>query len=437
MQKKSHFTLLAKTSTISFIVKIVGMGIAFLLQLYLARLLKVDEFGIYIYVLTWMNLLLLLVTHGWDTSSIRFVSEYFSQSKWGLLKGFIVTSRRFTLLSSIIVSIGALITLYVFEMSIAASISTVFVFGCLLLPINTILQITCASIQGMKRVVLSQIPQNIIRPILFGIVLVVGSAISDVNFLASEAMLLNVTSAFLTLIITVMIYKSITPPEIITSSAKFEVKTWFKTALPLLLVSGFIMLMNRLDILMLGAMMSASEAGIYSVSSRVAELASFGLVVVNAVMAPMIADMFASKKHEELQKIVSQSVLGISLVTLFISMVLIVFGKNIISLFGEGFEAGEKALYILVIGQFVNSLTGSVGFLMTMTGRQKAAAKILGSVAIINVFLNLMLIPEYGMEGAAYATAASMMLWNVLMVWVVRKKVGVYPTVFSVGRLLK
>ena len=437
MQNNNYLSILTKSATGSFAVKISGMGLAFLLQLYLARLLKVDEYGIYIYVLTWMNLLLLIVTHGWDTSTIRYVSEYTAKSKWDLLKGFLLVSKIFTLLSSLLVSGLVLSVVFILEDSLPEYMVSVFVFGCLLLPVNTLLQTTSASIQGMKRVVMSQLPQNMIRPVFFAILLLAATFFRSSDLTASDTMLLNIVSGFLALIFSVLVFRLIMPREISTVSAAYKTKKWFKTALPLLLVSGFIMLMNRLDILMLGAMSTTGEAGIYSVSSRIAELASFGLVVVNAVMAPMIADMYATKKQEELQTLVLQSVLGISLLTLFLSSGVIIFGKEIINLFGEGFESGEMALYILIAGHFVNSMTGSVGFLMTMTGQQRAAATILGSVALINVILNLILIPLYGMEGAAYATAVSMMLWNVLMVMVVRKKVGVYPTVFSVWRLLK
>jgi len=435
--KKDYLSILKKSSSGIFVVKIVGIGLAFLLQLYLARLLKVDEFGVYIYVLTWMNLLLLIVTHGWDTSTIRHVSEYNAKLKWAALKGFLLTSWLFTLASSVIVSFCILVIVYLFEGIIEYNAVMVFMFGCFLLPVNTLLQTTCAGIQGMGQVVRSQMPQNIFRPFLFGLTLLFFTLYQAEDLNSKDAMLINIFSGFVALVLSMLLFKSIIPSKVITVTPTYEVKTWFHTAIPLLLVSGFIMLMNRLDILMLGSMSGTSEAGIYSVASRISELATFGLVAVNGVMAPMIASMYSTNKYQELQKIVSQSVIGVSIVTLAICLVLVVIGGEVISLFGAGFEIGEASLYILLLGQFVNSLSGSSGFLMSMTGQQKMAAYILGSVAIINAILNYILIPLYGMEGAAYATAISMVLWNILMAIVVRERTGIYPTIFSFRRAFK
>ena len=437
MLKNKYIAILAKGASGSFAIKIIGMGVAFLLQLYLARLLKVDEFGVYVYVITWMNLLLLLVTHGWDTSTIRYVSEYFSKCKWGLLKGFLITSRLFTFVSSFFISIMLITYINLAEPDALEGMLLIFLVGCFILPVNSWLQLYAASIQGIKQVVLSQLPQNVIRPLLFISILLVLSFSGNIKLDAYYTMLVNFASGIITLVVTVVIFHLMLRKKSKPVVAEYKVNEWFNTAIPLLMVSGFIMLMNRLDILMLGSMAGTSEAGIYSVSSRIAELTSFGLIAVNTVMAPMIADLYASKKHIELQQIVSQSVLGISVITLFIGFVLVFFGEFIISLFGSGFAAGVFPLYILVAGQFINSMSGSSGFLMSMTGHQRIAAYILGFVALLNAVLNYLLIPIYSMEGAAFATAISMVIWNIMMVLAVRKKTGIYSTIFSIRRAFR
>ena len=86
---------------------------------------------------------------------------------------------------------------------------------------------------------------------------------------------------------------------------------------------------------------------------------------------------------------------------------------------------------VLMAGLLLNSFVGSVGYLMTMTGNQRQAAVIVGSGAVLNIVLNAMLIPRYGMTGAATATALSMVYWNLLMYLFVRVKLKINPSIWG------
>nr|WP_277879386.1 polysaccharide biosynthesis C-terminal domain-containing protein [Coleofasciculus sp. FACHB-712] len=99
-------------------------------------------------------------------------------------------------------------------------------------------------------------------------------------------------------------------------------------------------------------------------------------------------------------------------------------------LFGSSFVEGLPALVILTVGQMVNALSGSVGFLMTMTGHQREAALIIGSSAILNVVLNAALIPYLGINGAALSTALTTALWNIIMLVYVNKQLKINSTIF-------
>ena len=103
----------------------------------------------------------------------------------------------------------------------------------------------------------------------------------------------------------------------------------------------------------------------------------------------------------------------------------------LLGLFGEEFTKGYGVLSILLVGQTINAIAGSVGFLMVMTGHQTVAAKVLGSSAILNIVLNASLIPAYGAIGAAIATAVSTAFWNIAMLYFVKRNVNINPTVFA------
>ena len=110
---------------------------------------------------------------------------------------------------------------------------------------------------------------------------------------------------------------------------------------------------------------------------------------------------------------------------------LIAFGDDLLAVFGSDFGRGRLALTILVLGQVVNVAAGHVGVLMTMTGHEKRVAATVGASAACNAVLNLILIPRFGIDGAAAATAISLVLWNgVTLVWVI-KHLRINPTIFG------
>jgi len=434
---RSLFMLLASGAASSFLVRATGMGIVFGLQVFLARVMGVDQYGIYIYVLTWMTVLLLVVTHGWDTTTIRYVSSYSANEGWNLLRGFLFKCHIRPFVTGLAVGSIVVITALLIRQYIDYELFLVLMVGSLVLPFNALLQVESAAIQGMKRVVLAQLPQQVIRPLLLFGVIAIPLFVFDITPNAVFVMTMNVASAAAVMLIAFLFLRSSIPHEVLSVSPEYRDKEWMGVALPLLLVSGFIMLMNRLDILMLGVLTNTTDAGIYSAASRIAELASSGMVAVNVIMAPLIANLYATGKYVELQRLVSQAALGAIAIAIPAGAILLFYGKEILRLFGSDFEDGFAPLVVLVVGHLMNALVGSVGFLMTMTGQQHAAAYILGISALMNAVLNILLIPVYGMLGAACATAVTMALWNAAMATVVRKRLGIFPTIFAAWRAFR
>ena len=173
----------------------------------------------------------------------------------------------------------------------------------------------------------------------------------------------------------------------------------------------------------------SEPAGIYAVASRFAMLISFGLKSVNAIMAPLISQLHATGRMPELQRLVSRSARMIFVFTVTACAALFLGGEWALGLFGDEFRAGNDVLRLLLLSQAVNALPGSVGHLLTMTGSQRLAAWIAGSGALANVVLNIVLIPLWGIVGAAVATAVSTVGWNVAAVIAVRRRLGVNPIV--------
>jgi O-antigen/teichoic acid export membrane protein len=198
-----------------------------------------------------------------------------------------------------------------------------------------------------------------------------------------------------------------------------------------MLVSSFLVVIQRSDLILVGAMIGPEEAGIYNAASRTAALVSFILSAVNAIAAPTIAKLYAEEKHnamKELAKKIAQYVFWPSFI---ISLVLVLGSGFILSLFGSEFVEGKTILIILIVGQLVNASVGSVGYFMNMTGNQDQSAKVFGVSAVINILLNIVGIYLYGAVGAAVATAISMMIWNLWLYVLVKKNLNIDSSIFS------
>jgi O-antigen/teichoic acid export membrane protein len=209
---------------------------------------------------------------------------------------------------------------------------------------------------------------------------------------------------------------------------EFFTREWISVAIPLMLIESINIILKRTDILMLGAMAGSKTVGIYAAAVRISGLLTFGLASLNMIAAPMISQLYASKKHVELQQMLSFSAKILAVFAFPLTLVTILFGKWMLGFFGIGFDSAYTALVILVAGQLINTLSGSVGLLMAMTGHQNQSAFIMGVCFFINILLNLVFISYWGINGAALATSLSAMLWNILLLIYIRKNIDLDPT---------
>jgi len=121
---------------------------------------------------------------------------------------------------------------------------------------------------------------------------------------------------------------------------------------------------------------------------------------------------------------------------LLLSVLFVLAGRSFfVWVFGLEFAAAYAPLIILLLGEFVNSAAGSVGFLLSMTGHERETMLGIAAAATLNIALNLLLTPSWGIGGAATAAASSMILWNVLLWWITWKQLGINSLAFVIGKL--
>ena len=383
------------------------------------------------YVLAWVGLLGVPANLGFDRLLVRNVAAYHAKSEWGLMHGMLKRSNQLVFFVSTVIAILAGMSAWIFLKSSNTYLFTVFILSLILLPVSSLNTMRTAAMQGLRRVVVSQLPSGVLQPILLISILTGWFFLIEKEIKAPSAVGIYIFTGLITLGVGIVIMFYALPGVVRETKPQYQTKLWLKSGLPLLFASSMQILISRTDIIMLGTMKSTEEVGIYSIANRVAYLVVFGLMAVNTVMAPNISRLYASRDMGLLQKVVKKAArvtFGFS----FLLWFLILVGSNfILTLYGPKFIEGRSAAVILCTGLFLCTAAASVGLLLSMTGHEKDLAVLTSVAAITNIFLNFLLIPKYSIEGAAVASTISVMLSNLLAFIYVRNRLGINASIFG------
>ena len=178
-------------------------------------------------------------------------------------------------------------------------------------------------------------------------------------------------------------------------------------------------------ILIAGAMLPAEDVALLTAAQRTAMLTSFVLMVVNMVVAPRYARLWKEGDIERIQYLAKWSTRGMIAMVLPVVAVMMIWPEKVMGLFGEGFEEAAVLLMILAVGQFVNVATGSVGYLLSMSGHEKEFNLVTMIAGPFTAVLGLVLTIHFGVVGAAIATATGVITQNVIASTFVYKRLGI------------
>lgn len=424
LRGQGNVAVLVRGAGSSFLVRGLGMGLAFAVQLVAARLLGLENYGNYAYVLAWMTMVSILGRVGFETATLRFVSEYVEKQEWGKLLGFLRFSKRVVLIASIGVAFCLSFGAWLFRDDLSLKVLYGFWIASVLLIVQNFVMLQEKRLLALRNVLLGQLPLAVLRP-FFVLVGCVGIAVWVSNPQAAIFITVTLGASVVSLGVISVFLKRTLPREIKVLTQIYNYKHWLHTALTMMLIGSMNLIISQSDIIMVGAFAGAKETGLYNVAHRLSSLLAFTIIAVNSVLSSQASALYAKQSLKELQRIVSLGVKFVFFSTLPIAIVYVIWGSHILLLFGKEFSGSYSILIILTIGQLINALSGSVALLLNMTGNQNDAAKILTITAMINITMNTILIPSYGAFGAAIATASSTAFWNICMIYIVWKKIKI------------
>lgn len=419
----------------SFVLKFISQGLAFVTSIFLARSLGVEGYGLYAFIMGMVGLLRIPASLGLPQLVMRNVATYRARSDWGLMRGLLTRANQAVLFVSVsLVSVGIVVAWFVLDGT--PGMLTAFGVALLLVPLGALNKLRSATLRGLHHIIVGQLPEFLIRPLAFLLLAVVAYVVLGEQFNAPWALGAHVTGTAIALVVGIIMLFRRLPHGVRTMEETYETRAWLRSAVPFLLIGGMQMIIKNTDIVMLGTLVGQESAGVYKVATRGAELVTFVLFAANRTIGPTVAQLHSLGEYDRLQRLVTRSARLVFIGSLPIALVLVAFGPWILLLFGEDFTIGWTSLSILSVGQLFNAGMGSVGLILSMTGYERATAVGIGFGAIVNVILNAILVPLWHNEGAAVATATSLVCWNMVLVSQVFRKLKINPTVATGVRRL-
>ena len=292
------------------------------------------------------------------------------------------------------------------------SILTLVFFALTMLNIDTI--------RALQKTVLSEIYRSLFRYLPVFFLAAVLLKFNQQAYLVEAYLAGFVLLSFFSSVRVYKIFKTLQNPN--KKSERFSMHEIFKTSAPMALSAIAYFIMQSIDIIILSIYEGFDQIAYYSVSVKLAMVTTLALMSVNIVIAPRIAEIYEKQNLQDMQQLIKHSTRIIFFISLFVLSILFVFSQEILSLFGPDYIKANQALLFLLAAQFFNAVSGPGAIYLNMTGRQKTLNKILILGLIINISLNFYFIPVEGINGAAKATLASLIIWNAITTLIVYSK---------------
>lgn len=414
----------ASTGAMLFALKLAGCGLGLGMHLALARLLGVSAYGTFATAFNAANLVAIFAACGMPLTASRFLPRYLSLGERDLAKGYLDAAAVATLAGglaggAILLVSAALARAEQPELALALAAASPLVL------LLSLAQTATALLQALHRPLAAEFPILILRPLL-----VAGAcallALPALRLLdAATALLVLALGSALALWPTGRALRGALAPLDLPARGRHPLRDWLAPGALLLLLVGGAALNERLDVMIVSAFVDPGEAGIYSVAARFGALISLGTAAATVRAMPMIAESLAQGDRGAAARTAAQSTRTALALAAIGGVPLFLGAGPLLSLFGPGFDSGATALRLLVAGHAALAFGGAASTALIASGNERRIAVVTGAGILANLALNLLLVPRFGMDGAAMATLATLALTGLGLVLTARRVLGI------------
>jgi O-antigen/teichoic acid export membrane protein len=428
---------LAKHNTVSLIggsaflvgLRIAGVATTYITQVLLARWMGAAESGRYIFALAGCVVLFQLSTLGLPAAALRFIPQYEKAGDHGKAVGFAQRAQRIVFFSSIVVAAIAIAAVLFWDIEDQAQLLTR-TLAFMSIPFFALVVTNGSIARSISLLMVSVLPNLVLRQVLLfaGVVATyfllggLSAPIVAALLLVSLAVL-AVGQGLLLRGHLKALFGGVAP--------EYDTGLWIRTAIPLLAPFAFTQFAQECNVFVAGVLMSPESLAIFNAAYRTSSFVNYGMASVSLLIAPQISRLFFSGDRTSLQLLLAQQAQVRFLFAVGSVVVLVVLGKYLLGLFGEEFVTGYWSLLILVTANLFAGAIGPVVQLLSIAGYEKRCAVIFAGALALQVTVNLILIPLFGIMGAALTVLIVTVFWTTWFHALVVRRLHIEPSILG------
>lgn len=414
--------------------RVLGMGFSFLVGVQLARGLGVEGYGIYGLAMSIIALLNVPTQFGVPQLLTREVAAAHARDDWPRIRAVLTWASRTVSIATLVVLLLLGLLVLAWPQADTGGLMATLAWGLALVPLIALANVRGAALRGLQRIVLGQMPEVLLRPAAYSLMLAVAFLVAP-SLGPASAMALHAAAAGVTFTIAAHWLRKMTPKSGTAEVSVAVRKQWLASAIPMALNQGIWVLQGHIAVLLLGVFANTTAVGLYRVSYATMIMAATPIALLIAIAGPVVAKLHAQGDRTRLQRmaplVAAAMVSGAGL----LSAPFVLAGSWILeAVFGAEFQEALPALLVLCSGQIISAAFGANAPILNMTGHERRVTRAFAVSLLINTAVALVLLPLWDEVGAAMASSLALIFWNLLMWNDARTLVGVDTSIFGLRK---
>jgi len=409
----------------AFGIRVASAAVVFVSQILLARWMGSFEFGIYVYVWTWLLLLGDIVHLGLPLAAQRHIPEYIQRNNLDFLRGYLIGSRWLTFgLGTTAAVLGAALV-HAGAGLLDRNMVVPLYLACAALPFYALSFMLDGVARAYNWIAIGLMPHSLLRPVLI-LCLIAGFGIFGLPINATTTMLAVAIAVWMTTLGQLWVLDRKLGQSVATGKRSYDLKGWFIVSLPLMAVWGVYTLLTTTDVLVLQLFRPSDEVAHYYAVSKTLTIVAMVHFAVMASAAHRFAGYHAAGDRKGLANFAAMTIRWTFWPSLAAVVAILIFGKPILWLFGPGFDSAYPVMFVLAIGLMARAAVGPAERLLTMVGQQYLCALAYVGALSVNLIGCFVLAKPYGGMGVATATSAAFVCESALLFLIAKRRLGIH-----------
>ncbi len=421
---------LAGGSALFFLGRLAGAALAYVTQVALANWMGGVEYGRYASAFATCTVLTTICILGFRDASLRIIGLELANEDQGKALGFMRRGRHIVVGAGTVVGLIGAAALWARAHFTGTPPHWPLITSFLAIPAFGLLRLQSGHAHAFRRFALTVLPNTVVRPAIFLIVITV-FWLTGLEFKAGVAMATHVGVMVLVLGGQSLILRSTLRPELADATPEYDTRAWVRVSAPLLVVSLASTFYSEVNVMLLGMFRPPEDVAVYQAAWRTAFFIGLGIIAIDSLILPSISRMHAEGDQQKIRRLVAQSALLRFWGAVIGLVVLAVWGRQLLEVFGEGFGRGYPVLLALGFAQLVRAGFGPVAELLNVTGRQDASMWVATVGLVSTAILFVIFVPKHGLEGASAIVIAMTVITSLASHEIVRRSLGIETSILG------